>query len=312
VKKIGSYTLDTLQIYFPWDYDLCEHFKQNGLGTINYKCKQLPLIYTDNTISTVGTKSFMRNYVLKPEYFNKTYDELGWVANKKNVVRPIIPAEKPTVNIIVHGDEEPIIRFTISSTVNDKEQYHLEYSSMSDSGKIYSNWAVLYFTYKDVLKFTSKIVEYLEYSPSEIETMQFENQKNQREEMYYVNVPIISHKFSIGDFKYAVDYLINNGFKGVIPSLIYDQSNPLCNEQMTPILKCGVVHTKVNSGFMKRNPQFVFKVSQSKIMVGDGIKKRVQGIIKSNVPNNNWIDVPAFLFLDAFYSVKKWHEKPEH
>lgn len=305
---IGSYILDTLQIYFPWDDDLYTYFKEGGFGTRNYNMKALPLIYTDNTISTVGLEALERNYVLQPEYFNKTLENLGW-AHGQNSVRPIIPAEKIKSNVLLLNESDiPKIKFKILPNVDGKEQYHIEYSSRAAFGKMYSNWAILYFTIEDMVDITASISNYLNFRQNNSYEVKLEGRQNQREEMHHTEIPILNYKFSLGEFQYAVEYLQHNGFEGTVPSLVYDSSNMHHIEKMDPVLKYGIVYTRNTHGFMNRKPQFVLKVSQPKSITTDGRKKKIKGFIETTVPVENSLEIAAYDFLNAFESIREWYE----
>jgi hypothetical protein len=305
--EIGSYTLDTLQIYFPWDDDLYTYFKDRGFGTQNYKMKSFPLIYTDNTISTVGVDALNRNYVIRPEYFNKTLEDLGWTLGK-SAVRPVIPAEKIKVNVILLNDNgHSIIRFKIIPNVDGKEQYHIEYSSMASYGKMYSNWSIMYFTIGDMIDIMTKISEHLGFRQSKDYIIKTEERQNQRESMHHVEVPIINYRFTVAEFQHAVDYLQHNGFSGKFPSLVYDSSNSQHKEVMHPVLKYGIVHTTTSEGFMHRKPQFVMKIAQPKYIEIDGRKKKIKGLIEIDVPADNLLEVDANDILNAFTSMRKWY-----
>jgi len=43
--EIGSFVLDSLQIFFPWDDDLYTILKKGGFGTGGFKWKALPFSY---------------------------------------------------------------------------------------------------------------------------------------------------------------------------------------------------------------------------------------------------------------------------
>lgn len=140
MKKIGEFVLDTLQIYFPWDDDFYTYMKNKGFGRGGLGSKTIPLIYTDNTISTIGQPKKQRKFVIRPELFGKTYSSLGWEeTSKKN--EPIIKAEQARVLISLDKDK---ICFRIIPKIKGKEEYHMEYSSRSSFGKLYSNWAAIY------------------------------------------------------------------------------------------------------------------------------------------------------------------------
>lgn len=277
---MGDFRLDTLQIYFPWDDDFYTILKEGGFGKEGQGAKALPLIYTDNTESTVGKPELKRKFVIRPELFGKNYSELGWKETSKGN-EPIIPAEKPRVRITTAYDK---ITFRIFPKVNDKNQYHLEYSSRSAFGKMYGNWVTLYFSLEEMKKIFSLLESELKknedcYQDSVIIT---EKKQNQREEIEYVEVKVDSYQFSLGEFEHAARYLKLNGYtKNRIPSLVYDSKDKKSNEVMSPIAKVGILHTTGNDGFDKREPQFVIKISQNKITQSKrGKKAKVKGIVK--------------------------------
>src|SRR5439155_23190398 len=140
MKILGRYVLDTLQIFFPWDDDLYTYFKEHGLGSSGLGSKKLPLIYTDNCESTEGIRERRRNNVIAPRLFGSTYEELGWKDTGLET-KPFIPAEKPEMELAVEESHDiPLIQLNIAPSTNGVEQYHLEYSSMSEFGRIYKNW----------------------------------------------------------------------------------------------------------------------------------------------------------------------------
>ena len=114
MAEVGRYTLDTLQIFFPWDDDLYTYFKKRGLGSSGLGSKKLPLVYT-------------------PE-------ALGWKTTQHQT-EFVIPAEKPEMGIdSTHFDDTDLLSLSIITRIGRVEQYHLEYSSMSEFGRIYKNW----------------------------------------------------------------------------------------------------------------------------------------------------------------------------
>jgi hypothetical protein len=296
--KIGEYILDTLQIYFPWDDDLYTELKSKGFG--EGKSKKLPLIYTDNTEATIGEKEKRRKYVIEPSLFGRTYSELGWKETDKPS-EPIIPAEKPLLRVtLVSLSNRPCVKFTILPTVNDKEQYHLEYSAMAAFGKMYSNWVTLYLkpdSFKDIfLKVKNSLKIKTVEKDAEIKT---ESQMAQREEMKYVELPILQYKFCLAAFRYAVDFFEHNGVKKEdIPCLMYDCSFPKINEKMSPYVKLGVVHTKETTGFEERKPQAVMKIAQDLITKSKrGKMAKAKGIIIYESEHENYLLLDAREFV---------------
>lgn len=297
---IGNYILDTLQIYFSWDDDLYTELKAHGFGTGNFKV--LPLIYSDNTENTIGQKDKRRRFIIRPELFGRTYKGLGWTETDKKT-EPIIPAEKPLANFsIIDLDKEPKIKVTVIPTVSNQEQYHLEYSSRSAFGKMYSNWATFYLMPKNVLTILNKARQILRTPQlSGWVNITTEEQQAQREEMLYVRLPVIYYQFCLKGFKYAVEFFEHNGVASKnIPSLIYDSSDKSLQEIMSPYIKLGIVHTTEDTGFEVRNPQFVMKIAQDKTTISRrGKRAKVKGklVYSSDIENYYVIDAHKFIQL---------------
>lgn len=274
MNKIGTFVLDSLQIFFPWDDDFYTYMKDRGFGKSGLGSKTIPLIYSDNTESTTGQKERQRKYVIRPELFGKTYKQLGWKETKSKG-EPIIKAEKPEVEVLLDKDK-------IIFKIIPKTEYHMEYSSMAAFGKMYSNWAAMYLPLEEA----KKLLKLLEKKIGKIDGPKLEIKKelkqNQREEIDYIDLPIEYYEFSLGEFSNAKEFFKLNGFKDKnIPSLMFDPKDKKAATIMSPVAKIGVLHTKVEHGFDARNPQFVIKITQDKITTSKrGKKAKVKGIIK--------------------------------
>ena len=292
---IGSYILDTLQIYFAWDDDLYTHLKERGFGQSGLQRKTLPLIYSDNCESTTGVSERKRKYVISPRYFGRTCEELGWTPTDRET-EPIIPSEKPKVTISLIDNEH--LRFRINPQVNGKEQYHLEYSIMSAFGRLYTNWAIPVLTMNDFKDLLSRLQGFLSLPQIEFVDVQIhmEEKQAQRERMYFVEVPVTSYKFSIGEFLYAREFLALNGVKGTLPSLIF-KNEPQFLEKMQPLLKVGFVHTTEEQGFEVRKPQCALKIAQPKTTTSlRGKVSKAKGMIIVEEPYENYFIVPSRTF----------------
>lgn len=282
---LGNYTLDSLQIFFPWDDDLYTYLKDRGFAR-ETGMKALPLVYSDNIEHHTGKKESKRKYVIPPEKFGKTYEQVGWKETEKPS-QPIIPSEKPMVNVKIDGKN---IIFTILPRISGKNEYHLEYSSMSAFGKLYGNWSAIYFSTKEFARLVSVIKERVRTRPIKVE-LQKETKQNQREEIDYVEVPIIRYEFSLGEFEYAKAYVKLSGFKeDVIPSLIFNAGDKESQLKMSPVAKVGILHTSTKTGFDERNAQSVVKISQDRMTIsGRGKKTKVKGLIKTGNYSNLFI-----------------------
>ncbi|MCX8181650.1 MAG: hypothetical protein N3D12_00875 [Candidatus Methanomethyliaceae archaeon] len=297
MKKLSSFVLDTLQIYFPWDDDLYTYLKNRGFAS-KLEFKALPLIYTDDCESTTRKHEIPRNYVIDPEKFNTTPEQLGWKRCNEKGKKYTIPAEK--ILLDAHINENYEIVFTVVPTSNNREQYHLEYSVMSAFGKGYANWCTFYFKKSEFESFMSEIGK-IGIKPWEgIMKSGYESKQRQREEFNFVELPVREYCFNIGEFKLAEAYLRNSGYVQQIPGLFYDSRNLRHRELMEPFIKFGILTTG-EQGFWQRPPQVVMKISQPKFITTGGRKRRVKGVIDENKRGNYFI-------VDASELISAWRK----
>ncbi len=295
MRVVGRYVLDTLQIFFPWDDDLYTYFKERGLGSSGLGSKKLPLIYTDNCESTGGIPERRRNNVIDPRFFGLRYEDLGWKKTARET-QPIIPAEKPEMEITIsESSGVPLIHLNIVPSAGGIEQYHLEYSSMSEFGRIYKNWATFYLPIHQA----SELAESLRsFGDEKIEcTFSEEVKQNQREKFTYLSVGVRKYMFSYSGFDHAKRYFEANGVGGPLPSLVYDSSDEVSRELMDPLLKAGIIRTMTSEGFEDRKPQVALKLSQPKFTITKrGVRGRVKGRIVENLEPTNSLTVEAVDF----------------
>ena len=292
MRTLGTYVLDTLQIFFPWDDDLYTYFKEHGLGSSGLGSKKLPLIYTDNCESTGGIRERKRNNVIAPRFFGSTHETLGW-KDTGSETRPVIPAEKPEMEVVlVESSTVPLIRLNIVPRVRGFEQYHLEYSSMSEFGRTYKNWATFYLTFDDAKELANKLSS---YSDERIQAEFTEETKQaQRERFRYLSVAVREYVFSYSEFDYAKRFFEVNGVRGNLPSLVYDSADPISRQLMDPLLKIGIIETKTSEGFEGRKAQVALKLSQPKFTVTKrGVRGRVKGRIFEGLNPSNSVTVEA-------------------
>jgi hypothetical protein len=251
MAEVGRYTLDTLQIFFPWDDDLYTYFKERGLGSAGLGSRKLPLVYTDNCESTAGLKERKRKYVIDPKFFGTTPEALGW-KRTQHETEFVIPAEKPEMGVMTSRLREiDLLSLSIITRVGEVEQYHLEYSSMSEFGRIYKNWATFYLPFQHAKDLADRISP---LSDSSIEPQFLEESKQaQREKFIYLNVGVHKYNFSFSALDYARHFFDMNGVTGTLPSLAYDDSDNLSRDLMDPVLKIGVIQTK--RGLKKESPR---------------------------------------------------------
>jgi len=287
--------LDSLQIYFAWDDDFYTYLKRKGFGQGGFQRKTLPIIYSDNCESTTGVQQRKRKYVIHPKYFGKTYEELGWIQTDKET-EPIISSEKPKITISLVDDESLELR--INPQVNGKEQYHLEYSTMAAFGRLYTNWVIPILTMNDFKDLLSRLQKNIPLPKMDFADVQInvEAKQAQRELMYFVEVPLTSYKFSLGEFLYARDFFSLNGVSNILPSLVF-KNEPSYLEKMQPVLKVGFVHTTEEQRFEVRKPQCTLKLAQPKITTSvRGKRSKAKGKIIEEEPYENYFIIPAKTF----------------
>ncbi|MEM4170025.1 MAG: hypothetical protein QXY99_08075 [Thermoproteota archaeon] len=298
MKKIFTFALDTLQIYFPWDDDLYTYLKNRGFAS-REGYKALPLIYTDDCESTTGKHEIPRNYVIDPEKFNMTPEELGWKRCNERGKKYIIPAEKILLDAYLSDNYE--IEFSVVPRNDNREQYHLEYSVMSAFGKGYANWCTFYFKKSQFESFMCEMSKIGITSSEKQLRSGYESKQMQREEFNFVELPVRRYCFNIGEFRLAEIYLRNAGYSQPIPGLFYDSQIADHRELMDPFIKFGILTTG-EQGFWERPPQVVMKISQPKFITTGGRKRRVKGIIDENKKGNYFI-VDASEMLSAWGKV---------
>jgi len=292
MKVLGRYVLDTLQIFFPWDDDLYTYFKEHGLGSGGLGSKKLPLIYTDNCESTGGIPERKRNNVIHPRYFGSTYEQLRWKDTGRET-QPIIPAEKPEMEVAVDESlDTPLVQLNIVPRTKGIDQYHLEYSSMSEFGRIYKNWATFYLPFDGARDLSSKLRTHYD-ARVPLEFLE-ETKQAQREKFRYLSIGVRKYVFSYSGFDYARRFFELNGVQGPLPNLVYDSEDPVSKQLMDPLLKIGVIETKTSEGFEKRKTQVALKLSQSKFSeTKRGVRGRAKGRIIESSDNSNFVVTEA-------------------
>ena len=264
-RKLDA-TLSTHCIFFPWDDDLYTYFKERGLGSSGLGSKKLPLVYT-------------------PE-------ALGWKTTQHQT-EFVIPAEKPEMGIdSTHFDDTDLLSLSIITRIGRVEQYHLEYSSMSEFGRIYKNWATFYLPLRQAEDLADRLSH---FSNNSMETQFLEESKQaQREKFIFLSVGVRKYNFSYSALEYARRFFEMNGVTGALPSLAYDDTDAVSRELMEPLLKIGVIQTKSAEGFEERKPQVAIKLSQPKMTT---TKRDVRGRVKGRIVENG--DSANFMIVDA-------------
>src|SRR5947208_4732640 len=194
--------------------------------------------------------------------------------------------------VLTESPSVPLVQLNIVPSINGVEQYHLEYSSMSEFGRTYKNWATFYLPFDSAKELSDNLGS---YSDEKIQAEFSEETKQaQREKFRYLSVGVHKYVFSYSGFNYARRYFEANGVHGLLPSLVYDSTDPVSRELMDPLLKIGIIETKTSEGFEKRRAQVAMKLSQPKFSVTKrGVRGRSKGRILESPDNSNFVVIEA-------------------
>src|SRR5437762_8448263 len=108
------------------------------------------------------------------------------------------------------------------------EQYHLEYSSMSEFGRIYKNWATFYLPFDSAKELSNKLSPYFD---DKIQAEFSEETKQaQREKFRYLSIGVRKYLFSYSGFDYAKRYFEANVVHDPLPNLVYDLTVPISRQ----------------------------------------------------------------------------------
>src|SRR5439155_21669276 len=124
---------------------------------------------------------------------------------------------------IDESSEAPLVQLNIVPRTSGIDQYHIEYSSMSEFGRIYKNWATFYLTVDSAKYLSRKLITYVdEKMPLEFleETKQAEQERFQ-----YLSIGVRKYVFSYFGFDYARRYFELNGVQGALPNLVFDSTD---------------------------------------------------------------------------------------
>ena len=164
---------------------------------------------------------------------------------------------------------------------------------MSAFGRGYTNWSIIVLTMKDFHNLLSRLKTFLPETPRGFidVPIHVERKQAQRERLVLVEVPIKSHKFSMGQFLYMRKYFELNGVTGKLPSLVF-KDEPSCRQLMDPILKVGFIHATEDQCFEVRKPQCAMKIAQPKVTTTKhGVKGKVKGKIVVSEKDENYFAV---------------------
>ena len=266
---IGTYDVETLQIYFPASLELQEELIKAGFKVP--KPTPLPIIYANfrGWISKKPPITIER--LIHPSRYMKSYEDLGWEKTTKNGKEAyIIPDERCLLDVELNEGREEI-RLIIKP-----ERYHIERTSIRQIGpEKWSNWAMFYLNIRDMMDLAEKLFEVVKPSDDlcgKTIIITKEVQQGGKEETYFCGfkkgegIPVKDFSLCMGCFDHVISYL----------------NNEISDEKIVNTLKLRLNYTPEIGGFAKiglariegKKPQFMFKLSSFPI------ERSIKGLLK--------------------------------
>jgi hypothetical protein len=270
--EIGTYDIESLQVYFPASLELQEELLRAGFKVP--KPTPLPIIYA-NFRGWVSQKLPLTiERLIHPSRYGKNYEELGWEKTFRDGKEAYeIPEEKCLLEVKLNEDKSEV------QLIIKPETYHLERTSIRQIGpEKWSNWTMFYLNIRDMLKLTNDFLKVVKLSDDLCRKPMFVNKEVQqggKEETYFFGfekgngVPVKHFSFCMGCFDYVISYL----------------KNEIGDENVVKSLKLRLNYAPDVGGFAKvglariegKVPQFMFKLASSPI------EKSIRGILKETV-----------------------------
>jgi len=150
---IGTYEVETLQIYFPASLELQEELIRAGFSVP--KPTPLPIIYANfrGWISEKPPITIER--LIHPSRYVMSYVDLGWEKTIRGGKEAyLIPDERCLLDIELDEGEREI------KLIIKPETYHIERTSIRQIGpEKWSNWTMFYLNIKDILDLSERLLK---------------------------------------------------------------------------------------------------------------------------------------------------------
>lgn len=265
-----KYLVDSFQLFLNCDQEMENWLYDNGLKkTVPVYGREratMPIIYCDNTISTISKEKHLRKYAFPAEYYGEKGKDIGW----KNTYRGVeIPSENFFVDIIDLGD-------TIKLSADLQSDYHLEFKyKLNTAMHQWENWLGIYIPIPVAIQMMNDLR--VQVDPKKlISTLTHEKKQTsgKREDFYYSSLSIEEFQFTYESFEQAKKFLEKQSFNGDYKALTYNRKT----DSVHPFMKVGYVHTKETDGDFERNPQISIKLSQRKTVSGTKPRGKLESI----------------------------------
>lgn len=280
-----KFLVDSFQLFMPCDERLASWLSENELKpSLSVRGKErasMPIIYCDNTISTIKKPSHLRKYAFEDA------SKPMW-KNKRNGV--FIPSENFFIDIEDLGD-------TVKITADTSSDYHLEFKYKLDSiMSAWENWFAIYMPVKTAMLIMKSLGVKIPRNKLKNKLIhEVKQTTGKREDFYYLPNPVKTYQFTYESFEQAKTFLEANGFNGNYKGLSFEGNSP----DLLPFMKVGYVHTKEEDGDFNRDPQIAIKLAQRKLFQH---ATRLRGDLKHLEDTSNHIIVDKEEFVVSIMS----------
>ncbi|MCS7139420.1 MAG: PhoI [Candidatus Nezhaarchaeota archaeon] len=305
---IGTYHIESLQIYFPASLELQEELINAGFKVP--KPTPLPIVYANfrGWVSKKPPVTIER--LIHPSRYGRSPSDLGWERIIKGGKEAyVIPDEKSLLEVELCGEKRNVC------LVIKPENYHIERTSVRRVGpERWSNWVMFYLNIRDVLDLTEKLISKVGLPQDLCERRMLisrEVQQSGREETYFCElekkkgIPVENFSFCMGCFDQIVDYLANEiGDVEIIKKLRLKLNY---SPDIGGFAKIGVARIE------GKNPQFMFKLAshpREKVIKGilkDEVRGKARGTLNHclHKDKSHFIMLNSALFLRTLCTINK-------
>lgn len=305
---IGTYNIESLQIYFPASLEIQEELIRAGFKVP--KPTPIPIVYANFRGWVAEKPPITIERLILPSRYGKSHLNLGWERTlREGKEAYIIPEEKSILEVELDEERKEI------GLIIKPEVYHIERTSIRQIGpEKWTNWVMFYLNVKDMLNLTGKLLGKVKLPDDLCNKPIFisrEVQQGGKEETYFCGlekrggIPVKDFSFCMGCFNQIVNYLINE----------------VKDEGIVNTLKLRLSYTPEIRGFAKiglariegKMPQFMFKLASFPIeksikgILKDTVRGKARGslICCSHEKRHHYISLDSNLFLRALCCIKR-------
>ena len=272
-ERIGTYYIESLQIYFPGSLELQEELINAGFEVP--KPTPLPIIYANFRGWVAKKPPITIERLIHPSRYGRKPSDLGWTeTTREGKEAYIIPDEKSLLHV-EFDDEKREIHLAI-----EPQDYHIERTSIRQVGpEKWTNWAMFYLNLRDLADLTRRLLQRVRLSPEICKSPLYirkETLQAGKEETYFyrltrgdVGLPIKDFSFCMGCFDQVLDYLASEiGDRNAVSNLRLRLNY---SPEIGGFAKIGLARIE------GKNPQFMFKLASYPI------ERAIRGLLKDRI-----------------------------